>query len=470
MRPWIPVPLAALLALAAHLPVQADVTYKYNSDAFSSITNYTAPCGGGTCLNLVTGGRIQGLFTTTDPLPPNLGYASPVLPLVKNWIFTNGTTSISSTDTGARVMDFRLQTDQAGTPVDAWIAVSRWIDDRPSSHAVGDRVNIIRANIQYHGDAVNYTVLNARCNQVSADDACLGYDYQTSFVSTATYRHGILQMNGVPLVSISNVTVTEGNSGTTNMVFDVTLSRAPDTAARLDWYTQPGTQSWRAEPPLDYVDASGSLTWAAGDGSPRTITVQVNGDTTPEPQETLQVLLHNLVGLGGAVTTGTGTITNDDGPVPLPSVSISSASRPEGSTGKLNVDLAVTLSHSPNGFVTLQWQTEDGTATAASGDYVAASGTLQWGPASPLTQTITVQINGDTTAEPDETFAVRLLNPQGISGGDSTVGLVTIQNDDGPAPPPVGGLRPVPTLTDGALLALSALFIGTAVLRRRPAT
>ena len=435
MKPWIPAAAAAVLALAAALPARADVIYKYGSEVFNRVTNYTPPCGGGTCLNLVPGARVQGLITTADPLPANLPVTFPAQSLAKSWTFVNGTTTISSTDSGARVMEFRLQTDQAGTPVDAQITVGRWVDDLPAGHAVGDWLNVIRANVKYHGDAVNNTVLNARCTSVGAGDVCLTYQYLADSVSEATYRTGTLLMDGVPLVSVSSTTVAEGDAGTTAMVFNVTLSRAPDTAASLSWYTQPGTQNYRAEPPLDYTATGGTLTWAAGDGSSRTITVLVNGDTTPEPDETLQVLLHNLVGLGGAVTTGTGTITNDDGPVPPPSVSIGSATVAEGNAGVRNVDLAVTLSHSPSGPVSLRWQTDDGTATAASGDYVPASGTLTWERVSPLTQTITVQVRGDTLAEPDETFVVRLLNLVGMSGGDRTVGQITIQNDDG-APPP----------------------------------
>lgn len=432
MKPWTSAALAALLALAVHLPAQADVTYKYASTVYDSITNYIPPCAGGTCLNLVTGARIQGTFTTTDPLPANYPDSFSALPLIKNWTFVNGTETIRSTDPGARVIFFNVQTDQSGTPIRTRILVSRWIDDLPSSHSAGDWVNFMSANIQADGPDVNFTMLNGRCNQVRADDACVSQTALENFGSTATYVTGTLQMDA-PLVSISSPTITEGNAGATSMVFDVTLSKAPDTAASLAWYTLPGT-SFPAEPPFDYAANGGSLTWAAGDGSPRTITVQVNGDTTPEPDETLQVLLHNLVGIGGAVTKGIGTITNDDAAAPPPSVSITSVSLTEGNTGTRNVDLTVRLSHSPTSPATLRWQTDDGTATAASGDYVAASGTLQWSAGDPVAQNITVQINGDTTPEPNETFAVRLLNLSGISGGDSTVGLVTIQNDDGSVP------------------------------------
>ena len=57
--------------------------------------------------------------------------------------------------------------------------------------------------------------------------------------------------------------------------------------------------------------------------------------------------------------------------------------------------------------MTLNWSTADGTATAGS-DYVAASGQVTFLPAGGNTQTITVSVNGDLTAEATETFFVNL--------------------------------------------------------------
>jgi VCBS repeat-containing protein len=57
--------------------------------------------------------------------------------------------------------------------------------------------------------------------------------------------------------------------------------------------------------------------------------------------------------------------------------------------------------------VGVKYATVDGTATAASGDYVPTSGTLQFAPGQ-TSKTITVLVNAATTAEPDETFYVRI--------------------------------------------------------------
>ena len=79
---------------------------------------------------------------------------------------------------------------------------------------------------------------------------------------------------------------------------------------------------------------------------------------------------------------------------------------------------------------------QNGTAVAGS-DYAAAAGTLTFTP-SQTSQTISVNVNGDTAVEADETFFVNLVNPSGATIADGQrVG--TISNDDTapPAPEPV---------------------------------
>src|SRR5262249_9158961 len=101
--------------------------------------------------------------------------------------------------------------------------------------------------------------------------------------------------------------------------------------------------------------------------------------------------------------------------------------------GTTNFVFTVTLANPPvNGTVTVDWATANGTATAGS-DYVAANGTLSFVQGGPLTQTVTVVVNGDTTAEPNETFFVNLSNASSNAAiGTPGQGIGTITNDDGP--------------------------------------
>jgi len=79
--------------------------------------------------------------------------------------------------------------------------------------------------------------------------------------------------------------------------------------------------------------------------------------------------------------------------------------------------------------VTVGYATANGTATAGS-DYQAASGTLMI-PAGQTSGTITVAVNGDGLAEPNENFFVNLSNPINTVITDNQ-GMATILDDDPP--------------------------------------
>jgi hypothetical protein len=111
-----------------------------------------------------------------------------------------------------------------------------------------------------------------------------------------------------PTLSVNDVSISEGNSGTKVATFNVFLSQVASvpitfTAATSDVTASAGT---------DYVARSQSFQLAAGQLS-KTFTVTLNGDTNAEANETFRVTLSNLS--AGATLfkyIGTGTITNDD--------------------------------------------------------------------------------------------------------------------------------------------------------------
>ncbi len=233
----------------------------------------------------------------------------------------------------------------------------------------------------------------------------------------------IFDNDGLPTLSIDDVRVTEGNSGTTDAVFRVTLSSPLSQIVAVDFATADGT----ANAPLDYAERSGRLVFPAG-STTQMIIVPVNGDTTQEPDESFFVNLSNPTNATIARGQGTGTIINDDGG--LPSLSINDVRVNEGNSGTTNAVFTVTLSPASNQTVTVNFTTANGTATAPA-DYTAASGTLSFNPGT-TTQAITVQVVGDTIQEPNETFFVNLSNAINASIADSQ-GVGTILDDDGPS-------------------------------------
>jgi hypothetical protein len=106
----------------------------------------------------------------------------------------------------------------------------------------------------------------------------------------------------------------------------------------------------------------------------------------------------------------------------------------------VNAGFTITLSHTSDQAVSVTYQTSDGTATTADGDYVTATGTANI-PANTLTAPVSVTVNGDVRCEANETFLVTLSAPSGGTIGDGT-GQGTITNDDECEPPVVTVLQP----------------------------
>jgi hypothetical protein len=114
--------------------------------------------------------------------------------------------------------------------------------------------------------------------------------------------------DGPPGLSIGNVTQSEGNSGTRNFTFNVTLTGSASGTVTVQYTTADGTAMVSDN---DYQSASGTLTFLQGQTGKKVVVV-VNGDTRVEPNETFFVNLFNAVGAAIINGTGTGTIQNDD--------------------------------------------------------------------------------------------------------------------------------------------------------------
>ncbi|MFH1918421.1 MAG: C25 family cysteine peptidase, partial [Planctomycetota bacterium] len=103
---------------------------------------------------------------------------------------------------------------------------------------------------------------------------------------------------------------------------------------------------------------------------------------------------------------------------------------PEGDSGDTEWRFRVNLSSPSSQLVTVQYITEQGTATAGQ-DYVHASGTIQFAPGE-TQKFITVTVKGDTLDEGDETFKVRLQNATNATIADAeAVGTIRDDDDDG---------------------------------------
>jgi hypothetical protein len=112
-----------------------------------------------------------------------------------------------------------------------------------------------------------------------------------------------------PSLSIGDVQLTEGNSGTTTAQFTVSISTVSGLPARVDFNTFDGT----ATAGEDYTAATGSLVFPAMSTGSQIASVLVTGDLLFERDETFFMQLVNSVEATIADGQGLGTILNDDG-------------------------------------------------------------------------------------------------------------------------------------------------------------
>jgi large repetitive protein len=235
------------------------------------------------------------------------------------------------------------------------------------------------------------------------------------------------------------VSKTEGNSGTSNATFTVTLTGATELAATVNYTTANDT----ATAPADYTSTTGMLTFNPGETS-KTVNVPVVGDVLDEPDETFKVNLSSPSNATLSDGQGIGTIVDDDDP---PSLSIADGSVTEGNVGTVSLPLTVSLPAASGKTITVAYSSADASATAPS-QYTAVSGTLTFNPGE-TSKTINVPVVGDTVVEPNETFTVTLSSPTNATITRATATGTIVDDDTAPpASPPVASVSDV-SVTEG---------------------
>lgn len=221
-----------------------------------------------------------------------------------------------------------------------------------------------------------------------------------------------------PLLTVDDVAAPEGDSGETPVTFTLSLSEpSPDTVT-VAYSTEDGS----ATAGSDYLAASGTLAFSPGELS-RSVSVQVLGDTLGEEDETFFLVLSDPVNVKLDRSRATGTILNDDSQV---AVAIDDVSVVEGDVGSTTATFTVSLPFPAAETVTVNYATEEGTASAGS-DFTATTGTVTFDPGE-TSKAVAVTVLGDTMFEDDETFIVRLSGSSVPLSDDQ--GLGTILDDD----------------------------------------
>jgi hypothetical protein len=222
--------------------------------------------------------------------------------------------SVSEGDAGETTATFEVRLSSAiSSPVTVTYATA----DGTARVADGDYRGLKGTLVFAPGDTVKMVSVavlgdkKAEANEtftlalVSASGASVARNAKAAFT--------ILDDDTSPVISASNVTLTEGNSGSAPCTFTITLNKAWSQAVTVSYATRDGSAKVSD---ADYVSTSGTLIFEPGQTS-KTVDVNVNGDTKAETDETFSLVLSSPVNATVAATGGTARIRNDDsGEVP----------------------------------------------------------------------------------------------------------------------------------------------------------
>jgi predicted extracellular nuclease len=263
----------------------------------------------------ITNGDVAEFHTTSQPGAPG---ADPTIALQGSGtadapyvLFYLNTTGQSGVSVAYNLRDIDCTADNAVQPV-------------ALQYRVGNSGNFTNVPAGFVADATTGPSL---CTQVTAVNAALpaAVDNQplVQVRVMTTNAVGSDEWVGVDDINIStgvvpntlnigDVTQTEGNAGTSTFNFNVSLTQ-PAGAGGVSFTvnTADGTTN-PANAGSDYVAIVGGAGSISAGNSATTVSVTVNGDTTPEPNETFFVNISGVTGANPGDVQGLGTITNDD--------------------------------------------------------------------------------------------------------------------------------------------------------------
>ncbi len=215
---------------------------------------------------------------------------------------------------------------------------------------------------------------------------------------------GTILDDDAPAVSIAASSATEGQV----LSLAVTLDGASPLVTSVSWSLTPGS----ALAGSDYVNGSGTLTFAAGVTS-RMIDVQTVDDGLNEPMESFTVTLADLESLVPGVLTATGTIIDNDDPVLTVTLLAERVGESSGTT-------SATLSRNTETTAELVVSLSSSDATEA---VVPATATI---PAGSLSTTFTITVGDDDVADGDQAVLIT-ATALGHASGSATL---TVVDDD----------------------------------------
>jgi hypothetical protein len=248
-------------------------------------------------------------------------------------------------------------------------------------------------------------------------------------LTTATATGSIQNDDTGFSITADSAAVNEGDTGSLGFTFTVTRSGIT-TGSNAVSYIVSGSGGNRANA-VDFGGEfpGGSVSFGADD-TVQTITAMVSGDTTVEEDEEFTVTLSGPTNGAVLIIPAASTIiTNDD--IDL-AITVDNAVRNEGNSGNTSFTFTVTRT----GLTTVENQvsyavTGTGGSPADAADFGGSlpSGTVTLA-VSDTSETITVNVNGDSDVESDDNFTITLSSPTNGALITTSTAQGIIENDD----------------------------------------
>ncbi len=294
--------------------------------------------------------------------------------------------------------------------------------------AVGETTQTVRVDLSSNQgvEALEsfYLRLSSPTNASIANDIVWATIVDDDTIAEDANSNGIIDPAEKANLVVRDVVVDE-KAGTAS--FDVTLSKATSAAFSIGYTTGSGT----ATAGVDFVAASGSIGFAAGQTSQR-VTVGILDDSVAESIETFQLGLDALSGDGaGQVVVGDGIGTamigrNDQAGVSTPTLSSRHivVNEAEG-----YAEFVVQLD-GPGAYpVSVRYAFYGSTAVESrSWDFETVDGTLHFAPGV-TTQTVRVDLSAEQTVENLESFYLKLHSPTNAAIAND-IAWATIVDDE----------------------------------------
>jgi len=261
--------------------------------------------------------------------------------------------------------------------------------------------------------------------------------YRSTF---GTYFWDLNEAQSLPVLSIGDVEIVEGDSGRCRYAsFPVTLSSPAHSAVTAKFSVISGQGATGAAAGTDFTSLSGTIRFTPrSNGETATqqkINICIKSDSVAEGDQEFTVELADV--FGGAVPgsiIGTGTIIDDDdNPSALPSFSVGDVTVEEGdlSLGKSRVlRVPVTLSRSAATRISVEVAIVSSSAEALVDFTLPRITMVVTFEPNQVSKFVSIAVLPDFFAEGDESFLVRLSNASSVAAIDREQGAVTIQNDD----------------------------------------